>query len=219
MTGEQLIDAALEEIATFTDRIPNARAPWLRRLTTRQAEIFAIAAEISPDYLGRCLTATVADPGTVDLSAAVLGIVPGVAPIERITLVEIADPGTSGYAVGAEVAIVPTGDTERSAEPPRVRLRSDALLGVGADLALVDSVKVHYVRRPAPIRTLADSAELVEPYVVLLVWDLAKTIMRRAGVGDAVRTAAVAVFEAEETALLDLFRAHVASFSPLHTRF
>src|SRR5690606_41864455 len=57
VTAQDIIDAALAEVAHFFD--PGTTAPpiWIRRINVRQEEIFARATSLNPDYYGICAVA------------------------------------------------------------------------------------------------------------------------------------------------------------------
>lgn len=215
LTAQDIIDAALAEVAHFFD--PGTTAPpiWVRRINVRQEEIFARATSLNPDYYGICAVAPLVN-GAADLR----DLTEDPPAPDRIDRIEIDDPGTSEYAAGERVNLVRVDDADVSL-PPRMLLRDHVLWGVADDMDGVAKIKVYYARRPTPVRSEDDPIELDGAHSELLVWDLAKYMARRApGVDAGVRQAAIAFFVAEEEAALALYDAHVQQFaSTLQTRF
>lgn len=215
VTAQDIIDAALAEVAHFFD--PGTTAPpiWIRRINVRQEEIFARGTSLNPDYYGICAMAPL-----VNGAANLRNLTEDPPAPDRIGRIEIHDPGNSEYAAGERVNLVRVDDVDASL-PPRMLLRDHVLSGVADDMDGVATIKVYYARRPTPVRSKNDPIELDGAHSELLVWDLAKYMTRRApGVDAGVRQAAIAFFVAEEEAALAIYDAHVQQFaSTLQTRF
>lgn len=217
MTVEEIIQSAIERASHFTPHYPSGKASMIRRISTRQRELFARAARLNPERFGACATAVLDARFAADLQD-IQDPIPAPELIQRIT---ITDPGTSAYAVGDEVNIVTIADA--SAEmPPRATIRDLVLRPVGTDLDGVVEIAVWYSRVPAAIPStgLAGLAELPSPHDELLVVDLARWLVQRATeTSPEVRAAAVAAFAAEEAEGLVAFDAQVTDYGPWRSRF
>lgn len=221
MTVEEIAVAALARAMEHSDKVPTTRSVLYRRIGQRQQDLFAMAARISPDYYGVCAKASLRDGdgewvGAADI-AAIAGDVP---PAEQITRIEILDAGTSTYAVGDEVNIVPQGDPN-VAFPPRVTLRNRVIRQVGTDLEGVEKLEVFYSRSPVPVTAADEDREMELPaqFQELLVVDAARDLFRRSTLLPN-RPALVALMDAEEKPLLADYLAHVQRFAgPLVSRF
>lgn len=205
MTAEELTQAALARALEFTDQVPAARSVCYPRLSIRQRQLVAAAAEWNPSYYGRQATLALV-AGAADLTALP-------EPAERIERVTIADPGTAPYAAGREVTIVPVTDAAHHLAP-RALLRDYTLQGVDQDLAHVASVTVYYARR-APVLALPDDVPILpEPFHELLVLDLAIALARKLFALDpATRTGMIELWQAEEAELLADYEQHVRTFA------
>lgn len=189
-----------------------------RRLSNRQQSLFALAANLDPDWAGVCAEGEVIG-GQVDLGPVLRGEVDGVHAAQKISRVHINDPGTSGWAEGKEIAIVPSDDYGVGL-PPRVTLRNGVFKGVGADLDGVASINVYYSRRPAPIAGPDHELEIQDPHTDLLVYDLARSLVQKAsGIDSKVREQAMAYFDAQEARALEGFNAYVREFASDVWRF
>lgn len=214
VTVETMVRQALGRVGDVTDTYPSTRGPMYRRIGVRQRQIFAHVAQVNPDYYGANtainLVAGVADLTTLDELPEVL---------QRV---EIANPGTSAYAVGREVAIVSLTDPDGELAP-RVTFRQSVLAQVGSDLVNVASLRVWHSRMPASI-AVNDSGGtfllLDQPWDALLELDLAGWVVGKASAIPAdVRAAALAMFKAEETQLVSDFDAHLKTVAPVVQRF
>lgn len=215
-TAEETAIAAIEECALLGHKLHSgARVPMYRRIDRRQQQLFEQAGQWNEDFLGwsfeESLTA-----GNADLSSVLSDDHPTLPGVARITRVEISDKGSSAYTNGEEIAIVPVRDAEYTALPPRATMRSGRLLQVGTDLAGVAQVEVFYARKARPVNQGTDELEVPSPHDDLLVYDLAKHLLK--GMPEDA-TAALAVLDAREAEALTSFRAYVERFAPTQTRF
>jgi hypothetical protein len=229
MTPEEVRIAALAECAEFGDNFPSTKSVCYRRIGVRQQQLFDVADEVNPDFFGVCAEGVVV-AGTLNLRELLAGTVevgvgetvPAAAQrLQRIEVKELTgDPEDAVYAVGDEVSIIPLSEiADGAAVAPRVTYRDGVLRQVGTDLATVARLEVFYSRRPAAVSLGSETVELPEPYGELLVFDLAKMLVRRATAVDAqVRDSAIAVFDQLEKDLLDGFKAHVLSYAPVMRR-
>lgn len=219
--AEEIIDAALTEVAYFFDPGTTAPSIWIRRLNMRQEEIFARSNTINRDYFGTC-----AKVPLVNGAANLRTLIEAPDSPERpdspdiIDRVEVLDPGDSEYEVGQRINLVRIDEIE-AALPPRMTLRDYVFWPIGNELAGVVTIRVHYARRPRPIRKPEDPIELTGAHSELLVWDLARYAASRApGINPDVRESAIRFFTDQEARALELFDAHVQQFaSTLQTRF
>lgn len=209
MTIEEIAVQAIARAGEFSNSVPGARSLIYRRIGIRQQQLFTRAARLNPDFYGVCATG-VLNAGVVDLADLV-------APVEAadsVMRVEIADKGTSAYASGDEVNIVPVTDTDID-DAPRATLRNRVIRGVGSDLDLVVSLKVHYSRLPAAVVPTdgARDADIEEPHVELLVVDAAKYLVNKAtSMAEVAQKAALAALDREEAMLLDAYDGHVMEY-------
>lgn len=211
MTAEEAAVAALAEAAEFGSTFPTTRTTLYRRASTRQQQLFAMAAQIDPDWAGFCVEGDVVN-NEADLGPMLRGEVDDVPAAERVSRVHVNDPGTSVWASGREVAMVPSDDTGVGL-PPRVIYRGGIFRGVGNDLAGVASITVYYSRRPAPITGPNQVLEIPEPHTDLIVYDLARSLVQKATAVDAkVREQAVAYFNGQEEAATAAFREYIENF-------
>jgi hypothetical protein len=211
MTAEEAAVAALAEAAEFGSTFPTTRTTLYRRASTRQQQLFAMAAQIDPDWAGFCVEGDVVD-GAVNLAPMLRGDVEGIPAAERVSRVHVNDPGTSVWSGGKEVAMVPSDDMTVGL-PPRVTLRGGIFRSVGSDLDGVVSLSVYYSRRPAPVSGSDHVLEIPEPHADLIVYDLARSLVQKAVAIDAkVREHAVAYFNGQETAALAAFREYIQNF-------
>lgn len=218
MTAEEATTLALARAREFSEQVTANRALAYWRLGKRQAELFSLVAQASPDYFGVCARAALSG-GAVDLTD-VADPVPG---IEHLQRVEVYDPGTHPTLLaGDEIHLVPLQDPEVSF-PPRMTLRDRVLRAVGSDLDGVAELRIYYARTPLALGPASrDTAlEIPDPFLGLLIVDLARDLVRRSGaLPPAERSAHIALLDAEEASELQAFLAHTASFAgPLESRF
>lgn len=215
VTVEAMVTQALIRVDDVTDTYPATRGPMYRRIGIRQRQIFVRAAQVNPDYYGTDVTVLLAG-GSVDLTTLTDNIP------ELIQRIEIADPGTSGYAIGAEVALITMTDPDAELAP-RATFRNQRLTGVGADLTGVVSVKIWFVPLPLPMAATETGATLLkldQPWDGLLEVDLAGWIVAKATKLDpAIRDAALKMFGAEAADLSSQFEAHLRTSAPTVQRF
>lgn len=171
MTGDECFDAAAARCGEFGVKVPGTRTTAYARINARQQQLFARVARLEPELFGRTQVC-VLTAGSYDLSL--------LDPLsERITHVEVMDVGTSNYAVGTPVRIVPVHQQDAEL-PPRATIRDAVLTQVGTDLDLVVSIRIHYSRRPTVVNTGDTLLEFIEQFEELLVIDLAKMMVRKA---------------------------------------
>jgi hypothetical protein len=206
MTVEQVLNAALARTMEYGVNFPTSRASLVRRISQRQMELFAIANQNNPDFFGTYATAGLGD-GAADLA----DMAPPVYSADTVSRVEVANPGSSGYADGKEISLV-SFDDEGSAFPPRATLRGMVIRGVGDDLSGVSSIRVYYSRFPQALGPTDTGVQLELPvqFQELLVIDLARTVLKRAlTVGGDAAPARIQFLDEEEKDLLGSFVAHV----------
>lgn len=216
MTVDDAIDLALARCAELGARVSGTKSLMIQRISQRQQRLFALASEWNPDYFGTCIVGTL-DAGRLDVA----DIVDPLEQIERITRVEIADPGTSSYAAKDEINIVPQNDPD-AALPPRATLRRRVLRPVGTDLDNILSVRVHYSPVPLsiPLNTGGGtSIQIPAPHDGLVPLDLTNYLLDRLPAPDAATAAGRAAVAAEEAAALTAFELHVRTFSNMQARF
>lgn len=221
MTVDQVAVAALARAMEHSRQIPTTRSVIYRRIGQRQQDLFAMAARVNPDYYGVCAIASLRDADDEWVGASDISAIGGdVPPVEQLARIEVQDPGTSEYAVGQEVYVVPLSDPG-VAFAPRVTVRNRVIRQVGTDLAGVEKLEVFYSRSPTPI-TGADEdreLELAPQFQELLVVDAARDLFRRSTLLPN-RPALVALMDAEEKPMLADYMEHVRRFAgPLVSRF
>lgn len=217
MTFEDVRRAALARLMEYGDRWPQVRSVAYRRIGVRQQQLYALAARVNPEYAGECAIGTLVD-GSVNFET----MEPPVKRPEAITLIEIHDPGDSGYDVGERITVVAVNDAHAYL-PPRARLRNRLLDGVGDDLAGVAQIKVWYPYIPeptAPDEKGTREIEIPDPHSELLVVDLARDYAQKAiSLGAETRAAIVQSFDQEESLMLEAWIEHVRGYSPADRRF
>lgn len=215
MTVEELVVQALARARVWSSDFPTARSVLYRRVGVRQQQLYTRSGRINQDWAGICATATLSS-GAADLK----DMASPVKAASQITLVEIADEGTSTYSSGDEVNIVPGDDAKDAAFAPRATIRNMVLEGVGTDLDLVTSVKVFYVKLPFAIAATdgAVEIELPEPHDELLIVDLARFILKLAPGTDRTQEG-IETLTAEEADALQSFDAYVGGFANQQARF
>ncbi len=218
MTVEEIAVAALSRAAEFSNKVPSTRSVIYRRIGVRQQQLFSHAARMNPEFYGICAVGTV--------TSGALNLADMIAPVQAadtITRIDIEGVGTSSYATGQEVRVVSLSDRDVE-DAPRATLRNRVIRGVGTDLNLVASLKIHYSRIPIEVVPETDTAreiDLEEPHTELLVVDAARQLIAKTMALDvSARTAVDAVLAAEEAALLANYEQHVREFAgSMSTRF
>lgn len=214
MTTEEIVRQALARAAEFADHYPTTRKILYRQVGVRQQRLFRFAATVNPEWAGVCATADLAD-GEADLG----DIADPVPSPATVTMVEVLDPGASGYDAGDRIHVVPLLDPD-TALPPRATLRNRVLSGYLAELDAVTSIKIHYSRVPRAL-THADAdvvAEIPEPHDELLVLDLAQFLLRSSRDRSKLDAALELLAGEEDEALTD-FAAFVAGYVVSDARF
>lgn len=208
MTPEQIARAAMGICSDYTDGFPTTRKIMYQRISARQRELFAHIATIDPEFYGFEAVVEVKD-GAADIGA--LEQSGDVYPVERIQEVLIEDEGESAERVqGERVALIRATDAH-AFPAPRATYRSGIIRGVAGDLDGVASLLVYYSRRPRSIGPDGSGEiELLEPYQYLLVFDLARDLIRRTiGIEGERRVAALQMIEAAERELLQGLEQHI----------
>lgn len=213
-----IVEAALARAGEVGASYPGGRALLFQRVGIRQRQLYVRANKMNPERFGACLTSALSG-GLVDFND-VASPVPTPDLIQRV---EVLDAGTSGYAAGDVITIVPA-EHQDAALAPRAMIRDGVLIQVGTDLSLVTSIKAYYGKMPEPVPQTAaggaTSVELVQPWDALLEIDCADYIINRAFKIDTnLRGAALATLKAEEDELLADFDAHVAGYTPIVSQF
>lgn len=204
MNVEEITVAALSRALDFSNEVPTTRSVHYRRISVRQQQLFVRAAEINPDYFGLTESLNLV-AGVADLSALSR-------QAERVAGVRINDAGTSPYAAGDAVNIIPLDDPGGSLAP-RATLRDYKLTGYNGELNLVTSVNIDYSKRPNDLAVATDEPELPEQFHELLVIDDAKATARRMlQVDKQLREDFIALLEQEEAELIADFERHVERF-------
>lgn len=207
------------EVPELSDTFPQVRTPLYRRINTRQAQLVEMAARWNADYFTICATGPLSG-GEANLQNLLQGdaslTVPEASQIKRV---QVMDPGTSAYAAGRKVHVMPL--SQMNAElPPRVVITNGVIKQVDTDLAGVVSVQVFYTRRPAAITATTSVVGIPEPHDHLLELDLAKALCARATAIDGKdRSGIVAYLTSQEEQDLALFEGHVRSQTVLTARF
>jgi hypothetical protein len=217
VTPQDIVVAAQGIAADFTDEYPTAKSVMYRRISARQRELFVHIGTLDTEVYGEDVVAEVLN-GAVDLGA--LEQSEDVFPVETLQMVRIHDPGTNGQLKAKQrVSVVPADDVEAFL-PPRCTYRSGVLRQVGSDLAGVAQLLVSYSRRPRTIGVDGSGQiELLEPFQDLLVFDLARDLIRRTVALEGERKAAVlAMLEPQETQLLASLEEHIRHSASLRDR-
>ncbi|HTJ62156.1 MAG TPA: hypothetical protein VL333_13275 [Candidatus Saccharimonadales bacterium] len=217
MTAEEMAILALARTSEITEHYPATRSTMYRRMGLRQRELMTLAAKANPDYYGVCALSNLDSNTATDLN----DIIEPVPTPELISLVKIEDPGTSQWAAGTEINIVPAAQKDCEL-PPRATLRDLVLQGVDTDLVGVTSVEILYSRIAAAFGPFdGDSVlELQAPWDELLVIDLTKHLLGKATrLPQDIQQAAIAALDKEEAPILTAYIDHVTNYAPLTTRF
>lgn len=207
MTYDEIVTGALERVREFGQTAGMANATMLKRIGLRQSQLFMRAAEINPDFFGTCVIGTLDASGGCDLAL----IVDPLNPIGMIERIEVADAGTSTtVAAGDPVTVVPLNDALNGLAP-RVTLRDMVVKQVGTDLAGVASLEFYYSKLSMPVSPTSGSvtAQLREPFVDLLVLDLAQYILKFVNAEGGSVEGPMKLLADEETALTGDFEKHI----------
>lgn len=209
MTAEETVRLILARAMEFTDSFPTTRTLLWRRIEQRQQYLFAVASYANPDFFGVCAIAPVAD-GMVSLTS----MSPPVDQAQRLTRIEIKDPGETSYAVGLRVNVVDIDDADSMMDAPRVTVRGHVIRDVAGELEGVESIEVYYSRRPGPIEGPDTEIQVPDPFGELLVIDGARELVKKTlSMAPESRTAAVALLDAEEQPLFEAWLEHVRTYA------
>jgi hypothetical protein len=209
VTPEEVAIAAIGLCADYTNDFPTTRALMYRRISARQRELFSHVATLDPEVYGAEILVDLED-GFVNLSA--LEQSEDVYPIERIEEVQIAEVGSSLVRVaGEKVSLVRVSDPG-VAFPPRATYRSGVLRQVADDLAGVASLRIFYSRRPRTIQPDGSGEiEFLEPFQELLIYDLARDLIRRTvGLEGEQKGDLVAMLDEVEKEMMDSLASHIS---------
>lgn len=218
MKTSDVIVAAQSRCTDYGVTFPNANSLLYRRMGVRQQQLFAVAAQLNPDYFGIYATVVLA-AGAADMS---LMLGDGVLEAELVTRILVEDKGTSTYANGQQVNIVDLADPE-VADAPRVSIRGGIIRQIGTDLVNVTSLRVEYSYRPGLIGQDDDGQTVLllpTSFGELLVIDLARDLTAKAMDIDAAKKGVISeALKAEEAGLLASFGEHVMKFVNPQRRF
>lgn len=218
MTPDEIITSAQGVVSDYTDDYPTTKSVMYNRMNVRQRELFVAAGAWDREFYGVCVIATLDDTGAVNL--AEMDGTANVYAIEQIEQVRIEDVGTSSLATGDRLNIVPSLDVDAHFSP-RATIRSHVLEGVAGELDLVTSVKIFYARRPKDIDERGRiegnkdvEVELTSPFDYLLVWDLARDLIRRTvRMEHELKAELLALMKESESEALAAFELHVKGFN------
>lgn len=210
MTAADIIQAAKDECAAFGVNTPSTNSVYVRRIHARQHQIFALAAQVNPDYYGVCAI------GTLEAGSVSTLLLDGQAdrppPAEMIERITIYAPGNSEYVEGDEVHVVAISEVN-VAFPPRAHVRDGVIFGVPGDLDGVTSVRIFYSRQPTPVTGTNSVIELSDEHAELLVFDLARAMVGYdLGLSAEDRASILDRLTARETDTLDRYKAHIAGY-------
>lgn len=218
MIVQDAIDLALARCAELGAKVSGPKSLMIQRISQYQQRLYAMASDWNDDYFGTCVVGTLA-LGKLDLS----DIVSPIETIERITLVEIANPGTSTWLAKDEVSIVELSDRLDADIPPRATIRRKVLEGVSTDLDLVTSLRVHYSPVPLAISVSTGQATVLSipaPHDGLVPLDLTLYLLDRLPAPDASVAAGRASVVAEQAMALAAFQQHITDYvGTLRSRF
>jgi hypothetical protein len=207
MTYEEIVQAAMERASEFGATGNLVRSTLYYRMGRRQSQLFQRSAVLNPDFYGVCIVVLLSADRAADLE----DVPENESPVGRIERVEIADPGSSAWPARTTVAVVPLNDPD-SAIAPRVTMREFVLRGVSTDLTGVVSLRIYYTKQARPVRPSDGErvAEIREPYVHLLVLDLAQFVLKQMQLrGAEGLDAAIASIKAEEDELVKDYETHM----------
>jgi hypothetical protein len=205
VTLEECVIAALSRAEEYGNEWPGTRSVFYRRVGVREQQLMVRAAEINQDFFGKSVS--------INLVAGVANLATLNPVAERVAGARINGVGTSAYATGTRVTIVPIDDPTYSGLAPRATLRDYTLTQVGADLALVASVWIDYSKRPTVKALATDVPEIPLHFHELLVLDLVKWMVRKSSIVDTKQRLEIAArLSEEETELLADYDEHVERF-------
>ncbi|MEP6990070.1 MAG: hypothetical protein ABJA80_04000 [bacterium] len=216
MLVNDAIDFALARCAELGTPASGPKSGMILRVSQYQQRLFAMASEWNPDYFGVCVVGTL-NLGVLDLS----DIIAPLEAIERITRIEVANPGISPFLAKQTVNVVPLNDPDVEI-PPRATIRRRVLKTVGTDLTDVASVRVHYSPVPAaiPATTGGTTAlDLPAPHDGLVPLDLVLYLLDRIPSPDNAVAQGRAGVVAEQAMAMTAFEDHVRGFASMSTRF
>ena len=219
MKPSEIIDGAIAIVSDYTDNWPASRPTMMRRINQKQQQVFSITPKWDREYYGICAICRLDSDGRADLEDIEAQDDGSVYEIEMIDDIRISGTKPSGgdYDVGQRVNLVPAYDAENHLAP-RMTLRSRRLESYGNDFEDKNrgyrQVEIFYSRRPLTIKPdgiVGDNpdeidVELESPFDDLLVWDLAKDLIRRTIDMDP-------MISEVETELLASYEAHVLGFA------
>lgn len=216
MSVQEAIDKARARVAELGAKVPGTMSLMVQHLSETQQRLFASGAQWNPDYFGTCVV------GTLDGSALdVLAILDPLEIPETITRIEIADPGSSTWAVNTEVDPVTLSDPD-SGRPPRCYVRRKIISGVTGELDGVNSLRIYYSPSPLPLAEadLEHKLEIPRPHDAILYLDLTLYLLDKLpSPTDAVAQGRAQVSGELERALA-AFESHVRSYvMTTRTRF
>lgn len=210
MTVQEAIDLAKARVAELGATVPGTTSLMIQRISLCQQRLFAIGAQINPDYFGTCVVGTL-DGYKVDL----LKLIDPLEIVETITRIEVADAGTSlALSAGDEISVVTLSDMEAEI-PPRCLVRRKIVQGVGNDLAGVASIRIYYSPSPVPIPVttgLAYQLEIPRPHDVLVPLDLTLYLLDKLPAQTEAVKAGREMVVAEQALAMAAFEEHVRSF-------
>lgn len=214
-TCDEIANAALARCREFSVNYPAGKELLYTRIGTRQQQLVELSVMANADYFGVEATADL-DSGVLDLSD-MPGQVDNAGHVQKVT---IENPGTSGYPIDTEVAIVPLRNIA-AAIAPRAVIRDGLLIGVGSDLDLVTTLRVYYTKLPAALGATDKATEVVipDPHAELLVLDLCQYIVNAAPQVSATVSAAVQAWAAEEASLEKAWLGFLSGYSPVRQQF
>ena len=214
-TPREIIRDAQSICDEYTEHYPTTTSAMYWRINQRQQELFSMAAEQDREFYGVSPTVTLSGSygdKSVDLREEIEY------DIERIDDVRTV---AVGMFPEMRVNIVPAYDVENHLAP-RMTLRDRRLQAFGDDLDEYLEVTIYLSRRPETIKsdgsvgtnTEQVDVELEAPFDDLLVWDLARDLIRRTIKMDMEsKGAALQVIADVEEGLLASYMTHVAGFA------
>lgn len=215
-TALQIAQAGLARALDFRIEAPATESLLYRRMSIRQQEIFAFAAQVNPEYY------TIEALGQLDAGGIDMGLMLGddvkeaVAVVSIIVETLIGSPSEDAPALGDTIHMVPASDDPRAYLAPRVRVRNKIIQQIDTDLVDVESIRMAYAYRPDPLaenETGTTEVELEAPFDELLVVDLARWLARKSlSLEPATKTAIIESLSAEEKDLIGQFEAHLRRF-------
>jgi hypothetical protein len=204
VTAKEAIEAALSRCVEYSLRVPNTSPTYIRRLNAKLAQVYAQMADWNRDYIGKdeAIALVAGSCDTADLATRPL----------RITDVKVEAVGTSTYAAGTTVNLVPIDDPHEVA--PRALLRDGVIAGYAGELDLVASVRIYYARRPTEIIAIANDIDLLDPFTEICVLDLASHMTAKTIDIDAkAKEAILAVFGEEMGGHMGDLQTHVRNYN------